>query len=126
MAENITKALNRFDRVLGGLNGAPSVLHTKPTTIMVVTPIAGDAQTFIIQTFRRKDEGDGSSESFVFLQHVDEDKTTRIVIPPKVIDCIVRQYDVLARRAASKSRKESIAERMANGWKPSFKKRKNA
>lgn len=96
----------------------PDVLHTKPTTLRVVTPIVGDAETFIVQTWKQKEQGDT-----VFLEHVSGQGTTRIVIPPAVVDTIVRQRDSLIARARSKASREAAAERKAQGIKPAFLRR---
>src|SRR5438128_6514939 len=65
---------NRFDRTLGSLIGIPGVLGTSAATVRAATPMTGEAQTFIIQTFRRREEGDGDSavsQEFVFVEYVD-------------------------------------------------------
>lgn len=107
--------ISLFDRILGSLEGLPDVTDVKPTTIRVTTPLLGKAQTFILQTIRQKDVGD-----FVFLEYVDADGSTRLVIPPKVTEAIARQRDALTGRVRSKSAKATAADRKARGLKPGF------
>lgn len=106
---------NHFDRMLGMLEGLPDVIHAKPTTIRDVVPLTGDAQTFIVQMVKQKDRGET-----VFLEHVSAEGTIRIVLPPKVIDTIVRQRDALSGQARSRAAKAQAAERKAAGIEPGF------
>lgn len=117
---------DRFDRAIGALDGIPDVLKTAPTTLRAVTPLVGSAQTFIVQTFRQKDGGeDGGPARFtVFLEHVDEHGSTRLVIPPVVTAAIARQRDALTDRARSKAAKATAADRKARGIQPGFMKKK--
>jgi hypothetical protein len=116
---------NRFDRTLGSLVGIPGVLSTSATTIRATTPMTGEAQTFIIQTFRRREEGDGDnavSQEYVFVEYVDDSGSTRIVIPPNVARVILRQHDALTTRARKRSAAASAADRKARGILPGFMK----
>jgi hypothetical protein len=106
---------DKFDRALGGLVGIPDVIHTKPSTLQEVSALVGSAQTFIIQTFRQREEGDT-----IFLQYVDETGTVRMVLPPKVADLISRQRDSLGARVRSQIAKATAANRKAMGLKPGF------
>lgn len=121
-----TSVRDSFDRALGSLDGLPDVLKTAPTTIRVVTPMVGNAQTFIVQTFRQRDPGDESapSEFTVFVEWVNENGTVRIVLPPKVTKLIARQRDALFGRARKRSAKAVAEDRKARGIKPGFMKSK--
>lgn len=114
------KPASKFDRAIGALDGLPGVIKTAPTTVRDVTPMTGDAQTFIVQTFRQRDDDGGSTRETVFLEHVDENGTTRIAIPPKVVRTILRQHEALAARARSRSAKASAEDRKARGIQPGF------
>lgn len=120
MAEDSRKAL--FDRKLGALFGVPDVLNTQPTTIQVATPMTGDAQTFIIQTYRQRD-GEKSGDT-VFVQYVDAEGSVRIVLPPQVTACIARQRDALTGRARRRGAQAAADDRKARGIRPAFLKGK--
>jgi hypothetical protein len=118
---------DRFNRAIGALVGIPDVISCKPTTIRATVPLAGEAQTFIIQTFRQRQAGatpeePGTTDETVFLEYVDEAGSIRIVIPPPVVRAILRQHDSLAARARSKAAKTVAEERAAMGIKPGFMK----
>jgi hypothetical protein len=113
---------DKFDRLLGSLVGIPGVLCSAPTTVRSVTPIAGTAETFIVQTYRQRDEdGDGSAvREYVFLEYVDDGGSTRLVIPPAVTKVIIRQHDSLIGRARKAAAKTEAARRKARGIVPGF------
>lgn len=46
-----------FDRTIRSLNGLPDVLNTKATTVRSLSSVLELSQTFIVQTYRQKDEG---------------------------------------------------------------------
>lgn len=109
---------DRFDRMLGALFGLPDVLSTPPTTVRAVTPMIGSAQTFIIQTYRQRD-GDKSGDT-VFLEHVDERGSTRLVIPPAVTKVIARQRDALTDRSRRRGAQAAADDRKSRGIQPAF------
>lgn len=113
------KTLSHFDRIIGALHGLPDVASTKPTILRVVPPFGIGSHLYAVQTFRQKDEGDT-----VFLEHVSDDGTTRLVIPPAVVDAIVRQRDALTHKVRSRAGKQTAADRKAKGLKPGFMKNK--
>lgn len=125
-----TSRNNRFDRTLGSLIGIPGVLSTSAATVRAATPMTGEAQTFIIQTFRRReekadeDENAPPSEEYVFVEYVDDSGSTRIVIPPNVVRVILRQHDALTARARKRAAKAVAADRKARGILPGFMKHK--
>src|SRR2546427_12363761 len=94
--------LSHFDRILGALHGLPDVASTKPTVLRVIPVFGIGAHLYSVQTFRQKDQGDT-----VFLEHVSEAGTTRLVIPPAVVDAIVRQRDSLTHKVRSRAGKAS-------------------
>lgn len=110
---------NRFDRALGALFGLPDVLSTPPTTIRATLPMVGMAQTFIVQTYRQREQGDT-----IFLEHVDETGSTRLVIPPAVTRVIARQREALTGRSRRKAAQAAADDRKAKGIKPAFLKGK--
>jgi hypothetical protein len=112
-----------FDRKLGALFGIPDVLATTPATITSARPMVGDAQTFIVQTYRVRDAGDGEkarSGDTVFLQYVDGAGSVRIVLPPEVTACIARQRDSLTTRSRKRGAKAAADDRKARGIRPAF------
>lgn len=112
--------MDTFDRKLGSLDGLPDTLKTRPTTIRDVTALVGEAQTFIVQTIRQRDQGDT-----IFLEHVSEKGTSRFVIPPKVADLIAAQRMALTDRARVRSAKQAAATRKERGIAPAFLKRRS-
>lgn len=108
-----------FDKMLGGLHGRPDVVGTKATTVRTVTPMIGEAQTFIVQTYREHEEGDT-----IFLEHVSNTGSYRLVIPPKVADTIARQRDALTTKVRRRTAKAVAADRMARGEVPGFLRKK--
>jgi hypothetical protein len=104
-----------FDRLLGGLQRLPDVVHTKPATIRAMVPILGSAQTFIVQTYRQREQGDT-----IFLDCVSADGSLRLAIPPKIADAIARQREALTDKARSKAAKAIAQERKERGEKLAF------
>lgn len=102
--------LDDFDRHMGSLDGLPDVVRTKPTTLRTTSPLVGSAQTFIVQTVRRKDMGDT-----IFLEYVDRDGSKRIVIPANVADTIARQRDALGTMSRRKAARTIAQERKEQG-----------
>jgi len=106
-----------YDRILAGLDGLPDVAHTAPSTIRHVSFI-GTSQTFVVSTYRQKDRGDT-----VFLETTGE-SGMKLMIPPPVVDAIVRQRDALTSKVRRKNGRASAAARKAAGIEPAFLKAK--
>jgi hypothetical protein len=104
-----------FDRLLGSLHGLPDVAHTRPATVRVITPLLGNSETFIVQTYRQAEQGDT-----IFLERSNRDGSLRIAIPAKVADVIARQRDALAAKARSRAAKRVAQERKDRGETPAF------
>jgi hypothetical protein len=117
--EPVYRTLDKFDRLMGALAGLPDVTHTKPSTITTLSPLIGEPQTFIVQTYRQRDTGDT-----VFVQYVDSEKAVRIAIPPEVADAIARQRDALTTKVRKRVAKDQAAARKARGELPGFMKAK--
>lgn len=109
------RQVDKFDRLMGALVNLPDVTHTKPSTVAVVSPLIGEAQTFIIQTYRQREVGDT-----IFLQYVDAEKSVRIAIPPEAAEAIARQRDALTVKVRRLAGKRQAAERKARGEVPGF------
>ena len=107
-----------FDRILASLDGLPDVTHTQPSTVRSVSFI-GTSQTFIICTYRMRDRGDT-----VFLESISSEGSLRLVIPPPVVDAIVRQRDSLTTKVRRKVGKASAEARKLRGELPGFMKHK--
>lgn len=125
----MSDSVDRFDRAMGALVGVPDVLQTKPAPIRVATPMIGNAMTFIVQTFRQREEGatddaPATIKETIFLEYSDAETNHRIVIPPEVVRAIHRQHDSLASRARTRAAKAVAEERRALGLKPGFMKSK--
>ena len=113
--------VDKFDRILGGLEGLPDVTKTAPSTITTVSPIIGAAQTFIVQTLRQREVGDT-----IFLQYVDDRGAVRIAIPPQAAAVIARQRDSLTTKVRKRVGKASAEARKARGELPGFMRGKRA
>ena len=109
---------SNFDRILSGLHGLPDVTHTQPSTVRTVDFI-GTSQTFIITTYRMREQGDT-----IFLEMVSGEGSLRVVLPPQVADTISRQRDALTTKVRRKIGKAAAAERKARGELPGFMKGK--
>lgn len=117
-----------FDRLLGGLDGLPDVVKTKPSTIRTVPMFGvGGTSLHIVQTFRQqltrtntRGEDVTFSRDTIFLEHVGSDGAVRMVIPAEVADVIARQRDALTGKTRSKSARKLAAERKARGERPGF------
>jgi hypothetical protein len=111
--------LSHFDRTLGALHGLPDVVQTKPSTLRVVPSFGIGTHLYIVQTFRQRDTGDT-----IFLEHVSEGATTRMVIPAAVADAIARQRESITAKTRSRAMKAVAEDRMAKGIMPGFMKKK--
>lgn len=112
---------DHFDRVIGSLDGLPDVRHTRPSTVTTVLPIIGSAQTFVVQTYRQRDQGDT-----IFLQMIDAEGGDRFVIPPAVARVIARQADQLTHANRRAAAREVAEARKAAGIEPAFLRRKES
>jgi hypothetical protein len=111
----VYQQVDKFDRIMGGLEGLPDVTKAKPSTVTTVSPIIGAAQTFIIQTFRQREIGDT-----IFIQYVDDRGSVRIAIPPQAAAVIARQRDSLATTVRRQVGRRLAQERKARGEVPGF------
>jgi hypothetical protein len=121
VAKEEYRKVDKFDRVMGALANLPDVTHVKPSTVVALSPLIGETQTFILQTFRQKEVGDT-----VFLQYIDGETSIRIVIPPAAADAIARQRDSLTTKVRKRVGKEQAAQRKARGELPGFLRVKQA
>lgn len=120
MNEDIkNSSLSYFDRAIGTLHGLPDVVSTKATTLRVVPVFGLGTYLYAVQTFRQRDIGDS-----IFLEHVSDSGTVRIVIPPAVADVIARQRDQLTFKSRSKAGVRRAEDMKARGIQPGFMKKK--
>lgn len=104
-----------FDRTIRALDGLPDVVKTKPSTVRALTPVLGLSQTFIVQSYRQKDQGDT-----IFVEYIGAEGSLRLALPPVVADTIARQRDVVTDKSRSKAAKAVAADRKARGIIPAF------
>ncbi len=121
MNEPPYKTVTPFDRAIGALAKLPDVTSVKATTIVTTSPIIGEAQTFIIQTYRQRDVGDT-----IFLQYIDAAGSQRIAIPPEAAAAIARQYDALGAKNRKRAARQRAAADKAQGVVPGFMRKKGA
>jgi len=113
---------DEFDRLLGLLTGLNGVTRVKGTTVTVTPPLGvGGSRTFIIQTYRQRDELDvaAKSQDTIFLQMVSAGQQIRVAIPGPVADVIARQREALTTITRKRIAKNNAAVRKAQGIKPS-------
>lgn len=113
------QTLSHFDRYLGNLHGLPEVTSVKPSVLRVVPTFGIGTHMYCVQTFRMKEQGDT-----IFLEHVSDEGTTRIVLPPAVADAIARQRESLTGKSRSRAAQATAADRKARGLQPGFMKKK--
>jgi hypothetical protein len=104
-----------FDRTMRALNGIPDVTMTKPTTTQTISPILEQAQTFIVQTARHREQGDT-----IFVQYIGKDGSFRVALPPAVADVIARQRDAVTTKNRRAGARAAAADRKARGIVPGF------
>jgi hypothetical protein len=121
MPEQPYRTIDKFDRMMGSIMGLPDVTRTKPTTVTVLSPLIGEAQTFTIQTFRQAEVGDT-----VFLQYAAAEGLVRLAIPPAAVNAIVRQRDALSTKNRRAGAAKAVKTREAAGIIPGFLKNKKA
>jgi hypothetical protein len=108
--------IHKYDRMYGGLIDVS--ISTKPSTVKVLQPITGRAETFIVQTVRHEDSGD-----YIFIECADEGGLVRLALPPKVANAIASQRESLTKRRRSIASRAAMKQRMARGEVISFKKK---
>jgi hypothetical protein len=105
-----------YDRQLAALHDLPDVTRTKAATVRTVPPLGvGGTQVWIVQTYRQAERGDT-----IFLEVVGNTGATRLAIPAKVANTILRQRDALTRKVRSKASKAVAEDRKAQGLVPGF------
>lgn len=107
-----------FDRMMGALHGLPDVASSKPSTVRAVTPLTGNSELYIVQTYRQRDLGDT-----IFVECVREGGTVRMAIPPAVALAIARQRDALTGKCRSRAAKQVAQDRKDRGELPGFMKK---
>lgn len=108
-----------FDRTIRSLRGLPDTISVQPSTIRAHSKVLELSQTFIVQTFRQKEQGDT-----VFIEYIGAEGSLRLALPPDVADVIARQRDALTSKSRKKAAKASAADRKARGIEPGFLKKK--
>jgi hypothetical protein len=110
---------DNFDRLIGALHGLPDVAVSAASTIRTLSPLIGAAQTFIVQTYRQREQGDT-----IFVECVSAEGSFRLAIPPKVADTIARQRDALTGKVRSRISRAAAQDRKARGIAPGFMKKR--
>jgi len=114
-----TPYVDAFDRAIGVLHGLPDVSHSNVAVRRVVPLLGvGGTELYVVQTYRQKDQGDT-----IFLEHVSETGTVRLVIPPQV-SAFARQREQLTAKTRSKAAKAVAQARKERGEVPAFLKSK--
>lgn len=93
-----------FDKVIGLIDGTPGTRKTRPTTLVSVEAMLGDAQTYVVQTYKTEDG------FYTFVQMIDRRTGARFVLPPKVTQAIYRQREALVKASRSARAKDRWAD----------------
>ena len=109
-----------FDRTIRSMNGLPDVINTKATTVRSLSSVLELSQTFIVQTYRQRDEGDT-----IYIEYIGVEGSLRLALPPAVSDVIARQRDAITGKSRSKAAKANAMDRKARGIAQGFKKDRN-
>jgi hypothetical protein len=110
--------ISKYDRLYGSMREV--CIYTKPSTVQIVEPVTGRAETFIVQTMRHAEKGD-----YVFVQCLDENATTmRMGLPPAVANAIASQRDSLTTKRRRIASKAAMRARMDRGELPGFMKKR--
>jgi hypothetical protein len=112
----VDNQIHKYDRIYGNLIDVS--MSTRPSTVKVVQPLTGRAETFIVQTIRHEDNGD-----YIFVECADESGLVRLVLPPKVANAIASQRESLTKRRRSIASRAAMRGRMARGEVINFKKK---
>lgn len=107
-----------FDKTIRSLDGLPDVIKTNASTVRATTRVLELTQTFIVQTYRQKDEGDT-----ILIEFIGADGSLRLALPPVVADTIARQRDALTTKSRQKAARAAAADRKARGIAPNFRKK---
>jgi hypothetical protein len=117
---------DEFDRILGLLDGN---LSTKPAPLQNIPLLGvGGVKTYIVRTFREvkpdpKDETKGKPEFWTAIIITGKDGTYQHVLPPKVVDLMIRQRESLQAIARKRVAKALATARAKAGIQPAFLKK---
>lgn len=106
-----------FSKAFAELSGHPGGAHTQPTVVKLVDAY-GNATDYIVQTVK------WAQGETVFVTIVEADATKRVMLPPKVLDTIVRQREAVQTTVRRRHGRRIAAERKAQGLQPGFMKAK--
>ena len=90
-----------IDKLFEAVAWLPDVTHTKPSTVVAVLSLIGEAQIWRIQTYRQHDVGDT-----IFLHCLDGQNQVRVAIPPAAAEAIARQRDALTTKVRRRKSKQ--------------------
>ena len=120
---------SRYDMVMAKLDGAQGVTRSKETTVrtMPMWGIEGGSELWVVQTVRVSpdEEGKGGGE-YVFLDHVSDERGTRLVLPPEITAVIYRQLDAVSAKHRRASSRAAMQRRMDEGFRPTPPRRRRA
>jgi hypothetical protein len=104
---------NEFDLTLRDLVGLPNGAHTQPTVIQSQDDY-GNVSSYMLQTVK-SDAG-----VHAFITHVNASGSARYILPPRVINTLLRQVDACSTMVRRRHGKRLAEERKANGTLPTF------
>jgi hypothetical protein len=89
--------------------------------VRVVTPLLGNVETFIVQTFRDREQGDT-----IFIEHTGPEGFERYYLPPAVVRVLMRHRDQLEKQNRRRAGRALAEQRKADGIEPAFLKGKRS
>ncbi len=111
MEQTERKALGDVsDRTIRSMNGLPDLITTKATTVRTLSNVLELSQTFIIQSYRQRDEGDT-----IFIEYIGVEGSLRLALPSVASEVIARQRDALTDKSRSRAAKANAMDRKARG-----------
>jgi hypothetical protein len=110
------QTVSKYDRLYGSVMDVG--LSTKASTVRIVEPLTGRAESFIVQTARTE------SGDYIFVEYISEDGIVRLALPPKVTSLVASQKDSLTKRNRSRASKAVMKARKEAGEVIGFQKRK--
>lgn len=102
-----------YDKMMRALDGLPDVVVSRPATVNVRALVLGNAQQWIIVTARQKERGE-----FIFVSYVDANGGRRYVIPPEVVEAMLRQRDSITKKNRRKGARQAVETKVAAGVDP--------
>jgi len=104
-----------FELALADKLGHPDGAHTQPSVVQAVD-FYGNATSFIVQTVK------WAEGTTIFITQVNAAGSARFVLPPKVVQLLLRQQDAVTTQVRRRHGLRLAETQRANGVRPTFTK----